>query len=41
MDISADLLEMSRTPVLVVCAGAKSILDLPKTLEHLETLGKW
>lgn len=38
-DISADLHELSRTPVLVVCAGAKSILDLPKTLEILETLG--
>ena len=31
--------ELSRTPVLVVCAGAKSILDLPRTLEILETLG--
>lgn len=38
-DISADLLELSRTPVLVVCAGAKSILHLPRTLEILETLG--
>lgn len=38
-DISADLTELSRTPVLVVCAGAKSILDLPATLEVLETLG--
>ena len=38
-DISADLVELSRTPVLVVCAGAKSILDLPRTLELLETLG--
>jgi pseudouridylate synthase len=38
-DISADLHELSRTPVMVVCAGAKSILDLPKTLEVLETLG--
>jgi pseudouridine-5'-phosphate glycosidase len=38
-DVSADLVELSRTPVLVVCAGAKSILDLPKTLEILETLG--
>lgn len=37
-DISADLLELGRTPVAVVCAGAKSILDLPKTLEILETL---
>lgn len=38
-DVSADLLELARTPVLVVCAGAKAILDLPATLEHLETLG--
>jgi pseudouridine-5'-phosphate glycosidase len=38
-DISADLVELSRTPVLVVCAGAKSILDIPRTLEILETLG--
>jgi len=38
-DISADLIELSRTPVTVVCAGAKSILDLPKTLEVLETYG--
>jgi pseudouridine-5'-phosphate glycosidase len=38
-DISADLVELSRTPVLVVCAGAKSILDLARTLEILETLG--
>ena len=38
-DISADLVELGRTPVLVVCAGAKSILDLPRTLEILETLG--
>jgi pseudouridine-5'-phosphate glycosidase len=37
-DISADLDELARTPVAVVCAGAKSILDLPRTLEHLETL---
>lgn len=39
MDISADLTELSRTPVLVVCAGAKSILDLDLTLEYLETQG--
>ena len=39
LDISADLGELARTPVLVVCAGAKSILDLPRTLELLETLG--
>lgn len=38
-DISADLGELARTPVLVVCAGAKSILDLPRTLEVLETVG--
>ncbi|MBU0935461.1 MAG: pseudouridine-5'-phosphate glycosidase [Spirochaetes bacterium] len=39
MDISADLQELSRTPVAVVCAGAKSILDLGLTLEYLETQG--
>lgn len=39
MDVSADLTELSRTPVAVVCAGAKAILDLPRTLEALETLG--
>lgn len=39
MDISADLHELARTPVTVVSAGAKAILDLPKTLEVLETLG--
>jgi pseudouridine-5'-phosphate glycosidase len=38
-DISADLEELSRTPVIVVCAGAKAILDVPKTLEVLETKG--
>ena len=38
-DVSADLVELARTPVAVVCAGAKSILDLPKTLEFLETQG--
>jgi pseudouridine-5'-phosphate glycosidase len=38
-DVSADLLELSRTPVAVVCAGAKSILDIPRTLEILETQG--
>lgn len=38
-DISADLVELARTPVAVVCAGAKSILDIPRTLEILETLG--
>ncbi len=39
MDISADLDELARTPVAVVCAGAKAILDLPRTLEYLETHG--
>jgi pseudouridylate synthase len=39
MDISADLTELARTPVLVVCAGAKSILDIDLTLEYLETQG--
>jgi len=39
MDISSDLTELSRTPVLVACAGAKSILDLDLTLEYLETQG--
>ncbi len=39
MDISADLTELAHTPVLVVCAGAKSILDLDLTLEYLETQG--
>lgn len=38
-DISADLIELSRTPVAVVCAGAKSILDIPRTMEILETQG--
>jgi pseudouridine-5'-phosphate glycosidase len=38
-DVSADLIELSRTPVAVVCSGAKSILDLPRTLEFLETHG--
>ena len=39
MDISADLEELAGTPVMVVCAGAKSILDLGLTLEYLETKG--
>ena len=39
MDISADLEELAQTPVMVVCAGAKSILDLGLTLEYLETKG--
>lgn len=38
-DISADLTELGRTPVAVVCAGVKSILDISKTLEVLETQG--
>jgi pseudouridylate synthase len=38
-DVSADLIELGRTPVAVVCSGAKSILDLPLTLEVLETNG--
>ena len=38
-DESADLVELARSPIVVVCAGAKSILDLPATLERLETLG--
>jgi pseudouridine-5'-phosphate glycosidase len=38
-DISSDLFELARTPVAVVCAGAKSIVDIPRTLEILETLG--
>ncbi len=38
-DVSADLIELGRTPIAVVCAGAKSILDLPLTLEVLETQG--
>ena len=39
MDISADLTELGRTPVAVVCSGVKKILDIPKTLEVLETNG--
>ena len=39
MDISADLEELAQTPVMVICAGAKSILDLGLTLEYLETKG--
>jgi len=38
-DVSADLMELARTPVAVVCAGAKNILDIPRTLEILETEG--
>eukprot|EP01102_Stenamoeba_stenopodia_P015549 TRINITY_DN5314_c0_g2_i1.p1 TRINITY_DN5314_c0_g2~~TRINITY_DN5314_c0_g2_i1.p1 ORF type:complete len:291 (+),score=68.80 TRINITY_DN5314_c0_g2_i1:316-1188(+) len=39
MDISADLTELGRTPITVVCAGAKSFLDIERTLEYLETQG--
>ena len=39
MDVSADLEELGRTPVTVVSAGVKSILDIPRTLEYLETKG--
>lgn len=38
-DVSSDLYELGRTPVCVVSAGAKAILDIPKTLEVLETQG--
>jgi pseudouridine-5'-phosphate glycosidase len=38
-DVSADLTALSRTPIAVVCAGAKAVLDLPRTVEMLETLG--
>jgi pseudouridine-5'-phosphate glycosidase len=38
-DVSADLLELSRTPAAVVCGGARSMLDLPRTLEMLESFG--
>ena len=39
LDISADLTELGQTPVAVVCAGVKSILDIGRTLEYLETQG--
>jgi pseudouridine-5'-phosphate glycosidase len=39
MDVSADLQELRQTPVAVVCAGAKQILDIGRTLEYLETMG--
>ena len=39
LDISADLTELGRTPVSVICAGVKSILDIGRTLEYLETQG--
>ena len=38
-DVSTDLLQLAKTPMIVVCAGAKAILDLPATLEYLETQG--
>ena len=38
-DVSADLLELARTPLVLVCSGAKAILDIPATVEQLETLG--
>lgn len=38
-DISSDLPELARTPIAVICSGAKSILDIPRTLEFLETMG--
>lgn len=39
LDVSADLIELSRSPVAVICSGVKSILDIPRTLEFLETQG--
>jgi pseudouridine-5'-phosphate glycosidase len=39
MDISSDLTELGKTPVAVISAGVKSILDIPRTLEYLETQG--
>jgi pseudouridine-5'-phosphate glycosidase/pseudouridine kinase len=39
MDVSADLEELGRTPVAVICSGAKAILDISRTLEYLETKG--
>ena len=39
MDISADLIELRTSPLVVVCAGVKSILDIGRTLEYLETMG--
>jgi pseudouridylate synthase len=38
-DVSADLIVLAKTPMVIVCAGAKAILDLPATLEYLETMG--
>ena len=39
LDISADLTELGHTQMIVVCAGIKSVLDIPRTLEYLETQG--
>lgn len=39
MDISADLIELGRTPVAVISSGCKSFLDIPRTMEYLETQG--
>ena len=39
MDVSADLEELGRTPVAIICSGAKAILDISRTLEYLETKG--
>ena len=39
MDISADLIELGRTPIAVISSGCKSFLDIPRTLEYLETHG--
>jgi pseudouridine-5'-phosphate glycosidase len=39
LDISADLLQLSRSPVITICSGAKSVLDIPRTLEMLEMMG--
>ena len=39
MDVSTDLTELGRTPIAVVCSGCKSFLDIPRTLEYLETQG--
>ena len=39
MDVSADLTELGRTPIAVVSSGCKSFLDIPRTLEYLETQG--
>lgn len=39
LDISADLTELGRTPVAVICSGCKGFLDIPRTLEYLETQG--